>query len=220
MPATVEALFILLVFVMPGFITVRARQLLVPTVEKTDALQITLQSLTVGLLYLPLWLAAGPALLPFRASLIAAAAAGSLYLSRRFWVDLGVFLFLSVLLPSLFGVLWAVASWNDWQQKLARRVYPWLRIPVPVSGVGESLWDRLWLNRQRRPWLTVYMKDGRIYVGQGMEFSLSPQPRELFLGANTRLYDKNWKLKRDLSRARGEGVWIPVSEVSSIELHE
>ena len=58
MPATVEALLILLVFVVPGFITVRTRETLVPTAGKLDTLQIMLRSVTVSLLYVPLWLLA------------------------------------------------------------------------------------------------------------------------------------------------------------------
>jgi len=37
MPATIEALFIVLIFVMPGFITLRARDFFVPTAGKPDA---------------------------------------------------------------------------------------------------------------------------------------------------------------------------------------
>lgn len=73
-----------------------------------------------------------------------------------------VFLALSFLLPLFTGGVWAIASWNDFYQRVASRVYPWLNIPVPVRGVGDDLWDRLWLNRRAQPWLTVFMKDGRI----------------------------------------------------------
>ena len=64
------------------------------------------------------------------------------------------------------------------------------------------------------------MKDGRIYVGQGVEFALTTETREMLLGPDTQQHDRNWKLVRDLSTARGEAVWIPVSEVSSVEVHE
>lgn len=205
---------------MPGFITVRSRQLLVPTIEKGDALQITLQSVTVSLLYLPLWLFASPQLLLFRGEVIQAAARGSVDSTRIFWVGSGIFLFLLLFLPVTTGLVWAIGSWNDWYEKGAKRLYPLLRIPPPAAGVGEVLWDRLWLNRARKPWLTVYLKDGRIYIGKGVEFSLSPHDKELLLGPDTQMFDKDWNLVRDLSAARGEGVWIPGSQILSIDLHE
>jgi len=218
-------LFILIVFVMPGFLIVRTKEFLVPTVEKPDALQITLRSVTVSLLYLPLWLAFSPLMLQFRARVVATVqdqATSSGQLSAGPLLDRGlvVFLALSVLLPVLIGGVWAVSSWNDWYHRVASRIYPRLNIPPPVRGIGEDLWDRLWLNRTAQPWLTIFMKDGRVYVGRGVEFSLSRHGRELVLGPDTRLFDKDWNLVRDLSQARGEGVWIPISEVSSIELHE
>ena len=85
-------------------------------------------------------------------------------------------------------------------------------------GVGDNLWDRIWVNRKREPWLTVYMKDGRIYVGPGVEFALTSETREILLGNDTSMYDKEWNPIRELPR--GEGVWIPVAEVSSIDIHE
>ena len=65
-------------------------------------------------------------------------------------------------MTSATGVVWAVAYWNDWYVKAAERFYPRLGLRAPTRGVGEGLWDKLWLNRERQPWLTVYMKDGRI----------------------------------------------------------
>lgn len=220
MPGTVEGLFILLIFVMPGFITVRTKQMIVPTVEKADAVQITLQSVTVSLLYLPLWLFFSPQLLVFRAEIIKAAGTHAITSAGVFRIGLGIFILLCLVLPAVTGAVWAVGSWNDWYSKVASRVYPKLNIPAPASGVGEALWDRLWLNRHRTPWLTVFMKDGRIYVGRGIEFSLSPKDKELLLGPDTQLFDKRWNLVRSLAAARGEGVWVPITEVSSIELHE
>ena len=70
MPATVEALLIILVIVMPGFITVRTKEMLVPSVGKPDALQITLRSITASLLYLPLWLVFAGNLLLLRRDLL------------------------------------------------------------------------------------------------------------------------------------------------------
>ena len=60
MPATVEALLIAIVFVMPGFILVRTREWFVPPVAKSDVVSLTLTSITVSLAFVPLWLAAAP----------------------------------------------------------------------------------------------------------------------------------------------------------------
>ena len=194
MPATAEALLIALVFVTPGFLTVRIREMLVPSVGKPDALQLTLRSITVSLVYIPLWLVAAPHLflLRQRLSKLADGSAGAVSV-----LDSGVLVFftLGLLLPVGIGILWAVGSWNDWYPKVAERLYPTLGLRSPARGVGEDLWDKLWLNRVRQPWLTVYMRDGRIYVGRGVE-------------------------KKDLATSGGESVWIPGPEVVSIDIHE
>src|SRR2546422_444070 len=167
MPATIEALLIILVFVMPGFITVRMKETLVPTIGKTETFEVTLRSITVSLLYLPLWLLSAKDLVLFRGRLMDVAqktsSGESLILDR----GVVVFLALSLVLPAAIGVIWAVAYCNDWYVKATKRAYVKLGIPLPPSGIGEDLWDRLWLNRDRQPWLTVFMKDGRMYVGRG-----------------------------------------------------
>ncbi|OLC14977.1 MAG: hypothetical protein AUH29_08845 [Candidatus Rokubacteria bacterium 13_1_40CM_69_27] len=220
MPATIEALLIILVFVMPGFITVRMKETLVPTIGKTETFEVTLRSITVSLLYLPLWLLSAKDLVLFRGRLMDVAqktsSGESLILDR----GVVVFLALSLVLPAAIGVIWAVAYCNDWYVKATKRAYVKLGIPLPPSGIGEDLWDRLWLNRDRQPWLTVFMKDGRMYVGRGIEFSLSSYGKDVLLGPETRMYDKEGRLARDLAESRGEGVWIPAGEVSSIDIHE
>jgi hypothetical protein len=64
------------------------------------------------------------------------------------------------------------------------------------------------------------MKDGRMYVGRGIEFSLSARGKDILLGSDTRMFDKDGHLSQDLAESRGEGVWVPGVEVSSIEIHE
>ncbi len=49
------------------------------------------------------------------------------------------------------GVLWAIGSWNDWYPRIAERTHPRLGLRPPSRGVGEDLWDKLWLNRLRQP---------------------------------------------------------------------
>jgi len=136
------------------------------------------------------------------------------------WTASGFAILHAVVLPTAVGILWAMAVWNGWHSRLVAGFYRKLNIPAPVEGVGDSIWDRLWLNRREKPWLTVYMKDGRVYVGVGIEFGLTAEARELLLGSDTRLYDRDGNLIRDLAQARGEGVWIPVGEVACIEIHK
>jgi hypothetical protein len=62
------------------------------------------------------------------------------------------------------------------------------------------------------------MKDGRIYVGLGVEIALTAETREILLGPRTAMYDREWNQIRELPR--GEGVRIPIAEVSSIDIHE
>jgi Family of unknown function (DUF6338) len=219
MPATVEALLILLVFVMPGFVTVRTKETLVPTIGKAQPLDVTLRSITVSLLYLPLWLVFAPDLLSLRAGLSAAVqqpiTRPDLVLDR----GVVVFVALSVMIPGVIGTLWAVAYCNDWYLKATRHIYARLGIPSPHAGIGEDVWDRLWLNREGQPWLTVFMKDGRIYTGRGVEFSLSAYGKDLVLGPDVKMFDKDGRLSRDLVESRSEGVWIPAAEIASVDIH-
>jgi hypothetical protein len=221
MPGTVEALLIALVFVMPGFVAVRTREWLVPPVAKSDALQITLRSVTVSLLFLPLWIFSAPDLLELRrhvSDIIATGAASSPLMHR------GVLPFFAValVLPMCGGIVWAVGYWQDWYPKLFGRLLPRLGIPAPSRGVGGDLWDRTWLNNKRTLWLTVHTKDGPTYVGRGIEFGYSGQGRDLLLGDDSRTYDGNWNLIRDMSEsgAGGVGVWVPAAQIVTIELYD
>lgn len=202
MPSTVEALLIAVVFVTPGFIFVRTREWFLPPVAKSDAVSLTFASITVSLVFVPLWFVAAPDLLDVRYRITAAVAASgapSVPLTHRGVV---AFFALSLLLPVSTGVLAAVAYWQDWYPRLAGRLLPKLGIPAPSRGVGEDLWDRLRLNQKRQVWLTVYTKDGPIYVGRGVEFGYTGQGRDLRLGNDTRAYDENWHPIRDYARGQ------------------
>jgi len=47
MPATIEALFVVLVFVVPGFVTIHVRDFFLPAGRKSDPLHVTLQSVAL-----------------------------------------------------------------------------------------------------------------------------------------------------------------------------
>ena len=220
MPATAEALLIVLVFIVPGFITVRTREFLVPRVGKPDALQITLRSITASLLYLPVWLVAAPGLLTLRSQLASAFERPETVITKALYPPMANLLLIVLALPVGVGLLWAASYWNDWYPRVAERIYPKLGLRAPGRGVGDDLWDKLWLNREHERWLTVYLKDGRIYVGRGVEFSQSALGRDLLLGGDSRLYDKDWNPIRTMAEAGGERVWIPADQVVSIEIYD
>jgi len=219
MPSTVEALLIAVVFVMPGFTLVRTREWLIPPVAKSDAFNLTLTSITVSLAFVPLWLAAAPDLLDVRLRLIAAAGgeAPSVPLTHR---GIVAFFALSLLLPVSAGVVAAVAYWQDWYPRAAGRLLPRVGIPAPSRGVGEDIWEKLWLNLQRQAWLTVHTKDGPIYTGRGVEFGYTSQGRDIRLGDDTRVYDKAWNLVQNTHDSGGAGVWIPAGQIVSIEIYD
>jgi hypothetical protein len=221
MPATAEALLIAVVFVMPGFIFVRTREWFVPPVAKSDALRLTLTSITVSLVFVPLWVLAAGDLLDVRRQLTLAttvSAPVSIPLSHR---GLVAFFALALLLPVSAGFLAAIAFWQDWYPRVARRILPRVGIPPPpVGGLGDDVWDKLWLNFRRQMWLTVRTKEGPIYVGRGVEFRYTSQGRDLRLGNDTRVYDDKWTLIQDISEGGGLGVWIPAQQVVSIEIYD
>ncbi len=220
MPGTIEALLIVLVFVVPGFVTVSTREFFVPSVGKHDPIQITLRSITASLLYVPVWLLVAPGLLVLRSQLAKAFDKPETVATQTLYLPIGAFLIVGLVLPICVGLVWAVAYRNDWYAKAAERVYPKLGLRPPGRGVGDDLWDKLWLNREREYWLTVYLKDSRIYVGRGVEFSQSGLGRDLLLGNDSRLYDKDWSLIRNMADAGGDRVWIPADQVVSIEIYD
>jgi len=170
-------------------------------VAKSDAISLTLTSITVSLAFVPLWLVAAPDLLEVRYRLTAAAtAAGApVPLTHRGVV---AFFVLSLLLPVSAGFVAAIAYWQDWYPRLAGRLLPRAGIPAPSRGVGEDIWDRLWLNLRRQVWLTVHTKDGPVYVGRGVEFG----------------YTRN--LIQNTRDSGGGGVWIPAGQIVSIEIYD
>src|SRR5712692_3107539 len=123
MPSTVEALLIAVVFVMPGFILVRTREWFVPPVAKSDAISLTLTSITVSLAFVPLWLVAAPDLLEVRYRLTAAATAAGAPVPLTHRGVVGFFV-LSLLLPVSAGFVAAIAYWQDWYPRLAGRLLP------------------------------------------------------------------------------------------------
>jgi hypothetical protein len=219
MPSTVEALLITVIFDMPGFILVRTREWFLPPVAKSDAFSLTLTSITVSLAFIPLWLAASPELLDVRNRLAAAAATPGLPFVSLTHRGVIIFFALALLLPVSGGLLAAIAYWQDWYPKLAARLLPRIGIPAPSRGVGNDIWERLWLNSRQR-WLTVYTKDGPIYVGRGVEFGYTTEGRDLRLGSDTRVYDENWNLIQNTQDRGGIGVWIPAGQVVSIEIYD
>lgn len=219
MPTTVEALLIAMVFVMPGFLFVRTREWFVPPVAKSDAFSLTLTSITVSLAFVPLWLVAAPDLLDLRHRLTVAAAMSpptAVSLSHR-----GVLFFaLALLLPVASGFVAAIAYWQDWYPRLGSLLLPWVGIPGPNPGVGADVWEKLWLNSKRQRWLTIRTKDGPIYVGRGVEFGYSSQGRDIVLGDDTRVYDKEWNLVQNVRDSGGVGVWLPAIQIVSIEIYD
>jgi hypothetical protein len=205
---------------MPGFIFVRTREAFVPPVAKSDAVRLTLTSITVSLVFVPLWVLAAGDLLDVRRQLALAATVSapvSISPSHR---GLVAFFALALLLPVSTGFLAAVAYWHDWYPRIARRILPRVGIPAPVGGVGDDVWEKLWLNLRRQMWLTVRTKEGPIYVGRGVEFGYTSQGRDLRLGNDTLVYDDKWTLAQNLKDSGGVSVWIPAQQVISIEIYD
>jgi hypothetical protein len=210
MPATTEALLVLIFFVAPGFISTQVKNKFVPF-RVPSAFAETVESVILSCLHIPFWAWLLPILLPLRARVAAAWTSGTTLHPYELLPSALYLLGLYLIISPIIG--WVYAG-------LLRR----------LGTYGPEVWDKVFFGRLEQPWVRVRLVDGKIYQGVAAEISVSPSERELFLtapstprtpGQNPRLalYDANGALIEDLEGSGAQGVWLTINDqVRSVEV--
>ena len=220
MPATLEAVFVLLVFLAPGFIAVRVKNSLLPY-RVPSAFQEAVEAVVASTILLPVWWVFAWRLLHARAHLLVAASTGNPIDVLGVGVPLaGVILVVYFVGSPLVGIGYALMQTYRPYVRLARLVLP----NVVGTFAQPEVWDRLFSVEDERPWVIVWFKS-QGGIGGTVQFAgVSPSGRQLFLvpvpGEPESLvrFNQAGVIVDDLTH-KTDGVWIDVgSEVVRIEI--
>ena len=220
MPATLEAVFVLLVFLAPGFIAVRVKNSLLPY-RIPSAFQEAVEAAVASTILLPVWWAFAWRLLHARAHIVDAAA-------KHGPVDVlgvgapvaGVIALVYFVFSPLVGIVYALMQTRQPYVWLARRI-----LPRMMGGAAQpEVWDRVF-SGEERPWVIVRFTSGGGGIGGTAQFAgLSPSGRQLFLvpakGVSQSLvrFGADGTIAEDLT-TKTDGIWVDVNaEILRIEV--
>jgi Family of unknown function (DUF6338) len=155
MPATLEAVFVLLVFLAPGFIAVRVKNSLLPY-RIPSAFQEAVEAAVAILL--PIWWVFAWRVLHAMAHIVDAAA-------KHAPVDVlgvgapvaGVIALVYFVFSPLVGIVYALMQTRQPYVWLARRILP--RMMGGAAAAQPEVWDRVF-SGEERPWVIVRFKSG------------------------------------------------------------
>ena len=189
----VDKLFLFLIFFIPGFISIKIFDLIVPS-ERRDFSKSLFEAIGYSSLNF--------ALLSWLIILIHS---GDFYLRNKIWYFLFLILILFIM-PAIWPLLFRLLS--TWPPLCRHIIHP---LPKP--------WDFVFGNR-RAYWVIVNLKDGRKIGGVYGPNSFSssyPAEEQIYLEQVWKLDEKGRFLE---PVERSEGIIILGSELSSIELFE
>ncbi len=220
MPATLEAVFVLLVFLAPGFIAVRVKNSLLPY-RIPSALQEEVEAVVASTILLPVWWIFAWRIARARAHVLEASASGGPI--DVFGVGLplaGVIALVYFVFSPVVGIGYALMQLHRPYVRLARLVLP----NVVGSDAQPEVWDRLFSIEDERPWVIVWFKSHGAIGGTVRFAGVSPSGRQLFLapipGEPESLvrFNQSGVIVEDLSD-KTDGVWVDVgAEVVRIEI--
>jgi Family of unknown function (DUF6338) len=220
MPATLEAVFVLLVFLAPGFIAVRVKNSLLPY-RIPSAFQEAVEAVVASTILLPVWWIFAWRLLHARAHLLEAAAKGSPVDVLGVGAPLaGVIVVVYFVSSPLVGIGYALMQIHRPYVRLARLILP----NVVGTYAQPEVWDRLFSVEDERPWVIVWFKSHGAIGGTVQFAGVSPSGRQLFLapvpGEPESLvrFNQAGMIVEDLTD-KTNGVWVDVgAEVVRVEI--
>lgn len=236
MPTSVEATFILIVAVTPGFIAVALKNGFVPY-RQPSQFQETVQSILLSTLLFPAWVLFARPLLDARSAVLAAWTQGepipAVTIVKAFGAVATVYFIFAPALGICFGLTrrWRLQSAiANVTIALTQRVMQRLRQaqaadPPYRLGSGPEVWDDVVeADLSNTPWARVWFKDGTGIEGVVGRISTSPAPHQLYLrtleGAAASLLRlaSDGTVSTDLGAQGAQGIWIDLtSDVRCVE---
>lgn len=209
-PATGTAILILGVFVLPGFVTLLFRERTYVVRDEASTFERLLTALYYSALIYVIALFAG--------WLIGGLDDGDLVAFYQGHKTLGLYLLagfiIGLLLPvaiSEAGRLWMGSK--TWRPRLLAR------LGINPGHSTRSAWNEMFAH-EGTAMIRVTLTDGRVvggYYGPGSLASYSEHNQDLLISQRWVLDDEKWFVEP----AQGSlGVWIPASEIASVELTE
>jgi len=178
MPSTIEALLILLVLVLPGFVAARLFKTPLPNAlmnERQFLVMTVLLGIVVHLIALPVTVSVWPAIVALGWGPAGLANGGAV---APTWSLAGWFLLILFVIP----VVVALATSLTFR---AERVQGILDLfGLSLVELTPQAWDWFFLSQRRGCWVVIQLDDGRLVGGEyggGSFASLTPHDKDLYL---------------------------------------
>jgi len=198
MPTTFESLFIVVFFVIPGFISLWTVNLITPMGKKSELDKIINSLIFSFINYLIVF----PSYIK---SANFSENTESIILTKSYFHFITTILFVSILL----GLLWGIIYKNDFVSKIL-----W-KIGITTLSGGTTTWDYAFSNFGEQLWVQVYLSDGTICEGITEHMSAYPYKNQLYL-YKARFLDKNGNL---LSQTKNnERILINAENIQIIKI--
>jgi hypothetical protein len=187
-----DKLLLFIAFVIPGFISLKAYQLIFPTIERSSQSQlidaIAYSSINYAVLIGPISIIESYGLKELNPKL--------------YWVFNVFVLFIA---PILWVLIWSYLRKQKWLRRFT---------PHPVN----SCWDYVFEGQDEYFWIKVTLKNGTQIAGLYADKSFvtnSPAPEQLYL---QELWELNDEGGFDAPKTKTRGILILANEISFIEL--
>lgn len=213
MPATIDALVILVLLVVPGFIFARLVRAPMPRALVSDRnfiVRALLFSLLIHALGLPVTIAMSERISAFLASI---SLTGS---GQSPSIDWLVLWWLGTLLLLLPVVLALVAS-RLWEARWAQPMLE--KVGLSLVDMTPRAWDWFFLTQKRGCWIVAEMKNGRTVggpFGKSSFASLHPHGNDLFIECEFYV-DERHSFSDKVPESIG--VWLSGSEIRSLHFY-
>lgn len=209
-PATGTAILILGVFVLPGFVTLLFRERTYVVRDEASAFERLLTALYYSALIYVIALFIGWLIVGLDDGELVAFYKGDKPLGVYLLIGFIVGLFLPAVISEAGRVWMGSRRWRPWFLK---------RLGISPGHSTRSAWNELF-GHEGTAMIRVTLTDGRVlggYYGPGSLASYSEHNQDLLISQRWILDKDNWFE----APAQGSlGVWIPASQIASVELTE
>jgi hypothetical protein len=212
-PTTIDALVILVLLIVPGFVFARLVRAPMPRAlvsDKNFLVRSLVFSLVIHAIALPFTMAMSERISNY---FMTVAVSGT---SQPLHVDGLVFIWLATLLL-LLPILLALIVSRIWE---ARWAQPFLeRLGVSLVDMTPRAWDWFFLTQKRGCWIVAELKDGRMIGSEYGEFSfasLNPHGNDPYVETEYYVDERHTFFEKVPDSI---GVWLNGSEIRSVHFY-